>query len=95
MEGKKRAILDLKRLSEAITEFLQRQNRPLCAGCLTESLAAEHGAENVDVRVAMVHLALGQGLIESETCGRCSAPDGRRNPVMRFASQAGPRSSAA
>lgn len=88
MQGNKKTILDLKVLTEAITSVLRRQNGPLCAQCLTDVLADAHAAENVDIRVAMVHLALGNGLTAGEICGRCRAPESRRNPVMRYAASA-------
>jgi hypothetical protein len=89
MQGNKKTILDLKLLTEAITSVLRRQHGALCARCLTDMLGDAHAAENVDIRVAMVHLALGDGLTAGDMCGRCRAPESRRNPVMRYAQPAG------
>lgn len=72
----------LDRLSNSIAAIVRRFGSSLCASCLTELTADEHGAENVDVRVAVVHLALGDAFGFVTTCGRCGAPDSRRNPII-------------
>ena len=83
MEGKEKASLDMKLLTGGITNVLRGQDHALCGECLTGLLAEDHNAENVDVRVAMVHLALVDELTRSEVCGQCGGRDDLRNPVMR------------
>ena len=75
--------LAMDRLGHSIAGIVRRFGCPLCASCLTELAACEHGADNVDVRVAVVHLALGDSFGFGSVCGRCGASDHRRNPVMR------------
>ena len=72
----------MDRLSNSIAGIVRRFGSSLCASCLTELTADEHGAENVDVRVAVVHLALGDAFGFVASCGRCGAPDSRRNPII-------------
>ena len=75
--------LAMDRLVHSIGVIVRRFGGPLCASCLTELTAPEHGADNVDVRVAVVHLALGDGFGFGGACGQCGASEHRRNPVIQ------------
>ena len=79
---------DLQRLSDRITDLVRRRNGALCARCLTSLAAADHGADNVDIRVAMVHLALGPGFTSGGLCDGCGEPERHRNPVLRLSHDA-------
>ena len=79
---------DLKRLSDSITQLVRRRNAALCAACLTSLAADAHGADNVDIRVAMVDLALGPGFTSGGSCDGCGQPERHRNPVLRPAHEA-------
>ena len=83
MEGKEKVSLDMKLLTDGITDLLSGRDHALCGDCLTEILAEDHGAENLDIRVAMIHLALVDQLMRSDVCDQCGGPDDLRNPVMR------------
>ena len=75
-------MFDLKRLCDDIADTVRRRESALCATCLTGLMADQHSADEVDVRVAVVHLALGPGFSSETTCGRCGLPEQRRNPVL-------------
>jgi hypothetical protein len=80
------SCLVMDRLIRSIAATVRGAAEPLCACCLTELTARDHGADNVDVRVAVVHLALGEAFALGDTCRRCGAPDARRNPILRATS---------
>ena len=81
-------MFELKRLCERIEDLLRRQGSALCAKCLTGLVAGEYGANDVDMRVAIVHLTLSLGFKSSGTCGKCGLPEQLRNPVLQAASDA-------
>jgi len=74
---------DLKRLCDDIADRVRRQESALCATCLTGLIGDQDGVDELDVRVAVVHLALGPGFTSETTCGRCGLPEQRRNPVLQ------------
>jgi len=76
--------LDLDRLIESIAQIVRRRG-PLCAACLTNLTTEAHCADAVDVRVAVVHLALGDRFTSGETCGLCGESEKPRNPVLSSA----------
>ena len=76
--------MELRQLIASIAQTV-RDKGPLCAGCLSELTAAKHGADNVDVRVAVVALALGERFTPGGKCRACDAPEQIRNPVLRTA----------
>jgi hypothetical protein len=76
--------MDMQRLEKSIGSAIWRAGRPLCARCLTALTRPEHDAENVDVRVVMIHLSLvADTFVIGTACGRCGAHDEARNPVLR------------
>jgi hypothetical protein len=81
-------MFDLKKLCERIEDLLRKQGSALCAECLTDLVAGEHGADDVGMRVAVVHLTLCPGFTSSGTCGKCGRPDQLRNPVLQVTSEA-------
>jgi hypothetical protein len=81
-------MFDLNKLCARIEDLLRRQGSALCAECLTDLAAGEHGADDVDMRVAVVHLSLSLGFTSSGTCGKCGLPDQFRNPVLQATSEA-------
>jgi hypothetical protein len=81
-------MFDLKKLCERIDDLLRRQGSAFCANCLPVLVAGEHGANEVDIRVAVVHLTLSRGFESGGTCGRCGRPEQLRNPVVQAASEA-------
>jgi len=79
-------MVDLKKLCERIEDLLRKQGSALCAKCLTDLVAGEHGADDVDTRVAVVHLSLSLGFASGGTCGKCGLPEQLRNPVLQATS---------
>jgi hypothetical protein len=73
---------DLRHLCERIADLVRAQGSPLCATCLTGALTGNAGAEELDIRVAVVHLTLSPGFTSRDTCGKCGRPEERRNPVV-------------
>ena len=78
-----RMLFDLKRLCDDIADMVRRQGSALCATCLTGLVANQDSVDELDVRVAVVHLALGPGFTSDTACGRCGLPEQRRNPVLQ------------
>lgn len=78
-----RMMFDLKRLCDDIADMVRQQESALCATCLTGLIADQYSVDELDVRVAVVHLALGPGFTSDTTCGRCGRPEQRRNPVLQ------------
>ena len=76
--------MELRQLTASIAQTV-RDKGPLCAGCLTELTAAKHGADSVDVRVAVVLLALGEQFTPGGKCRSCDAREQIRNPVLQTA----------
>ena len=78
-------VSDLMYLCARIVDTVQTQSAALCAKCLTGLVANEAGADEVDIRVAIVHLSLSAGFASGDTCGRCDLPAERRNPAVQVA----------
>ena len=76
-------VPDLTHLRERIAEIVRAHCAPLCANCLTGLMADVAGADELDIRVVAVHLALSPGLTAWDTCGKCGLPEERRNPVIK------------
>ena len=76
--------MSLRQLTASIAQIV-RDKGPLCARCLTELTAAKHGTDNVDVRVAVVELTLGEQFTSGGKCRTCDAPEQARNPVLQAA----------
>jgi len=74
---------DLKNLCERIAAIVRAQGSPLCAKCVTGLLPHDDRADELDIRVGVVHLSLCPGFIASDTCNKCGRPEERRNPVLR------------
>ena len=74
---------DLRYLCARIVGIVRAQSPALCAKCLTGLVANEAGADELDIRVAVVHLSLSPGFASSETCGGCGRRAERRNPVVQ------------
>ena len=74
--------MELRQLTVSIAQTV-REEGPLCADCLTGLTAENHGADNVDVRVAVVELALGEQFTSGGKCRLCDARDEPRNPVLQ------------
>jgi len=79
--------MDREALERDIAQTLRAQARALCARCLTELVGGAHGAQNVDVRVVVVHF----GLLADEfafgsACARCGSSEPIGNPVLRLGS---------
>ena len=81
-------MFDLNKLCERIEDLLRKQGSALCAKCLTDLVAGEHSADDVGIRVAVVHLTLSPGFTSSDTCGKCGRPEQLRNPVLQATSEA-------
>jgi hypothetical protein len=74
---------DLRYLCARIVDIVRAQRVALCVKCLTGLMANEAGADELDIRVAVVHLSLSPGFASSDTCGGCDLPAERRNPVVQ------------
>lgn len=74
---------DLMYLCARIIDIVRAQSAALCAKCLTGLTANEGGADELDIRVAVVHLSLSPGFAMSETCGVCGLPAERLNPIVQ------------
>ena len=65
---------DLMYLCARIVDIIRAQSAALCAKCLTGLMANEGSADELDIRVAVVHLSLSPGFASGETCGGCDLP---------------------
>ena len=79
--------MNLHALCDSITAVVEREGSTLCARCLTALVADAHSADSVDVRVAVVHLALGDDFTSAETCDACGVAKQDRNPILRQRAQ--------
>jgi hypothetical protein len=70
--------MEPRRLTASIAQIV-RDKGPLCAGCITELTAAKHGADNVDVSVAVILLALDEQFRPGSKCRSCDARDETRS----------------
>jgi hypothetical protein len=79
-------LLAMECFRRSIADIVRGFGCAVCASCLTQLTAEEYRADNVDVRVTVVHLALGDDFRFGITCGWCGTSDAHRNPIIRVQS---------